>query len=318
MMRPIPEGELDLVAVGEVLLDFISEAPAERLEQADRFRRYLGGSVTNVAANLVRLGSKAAVVAKTGDDAFGRYIRHELARRGVITDYLLADPRLHTSVVFITRSAGTADFILCRGADACLEPADVPEELIAQARVVHASSFALSQEPSRSAVLKALRLARERGSLVSLDPNYHPALWGDDVPVEEVLAEAYRFADVAKPSWDDCQRLFGPGLRTRDYVDRFHRWGVPLVVLTRGPRGVLISHEGKLVDLASRDVTVSDATGAGDAFWAGFLAAMLDGRSLYEAALVGREVAELKLTTVGQLAGPIDKEALYQRIAESR
>lgn len=316
MMRPIPEGDLDLVAVGEALLDFISEEPAERLEQADRFRRHLGGSVTNLAANLVRLDGKAAVVARTGKDAFGRYIRNELDRLGVITDYLVADPQAHTSVVFITRSTGTANFISCRGADARLAPADVPEEVIARARVVHASTFALSREPSRSAVLKTLRLARERGRLVSLDPNYHPVLWGDDVPVEEVLTEAYRFTDVAKPSWDDCQRLFGPGLEAQAYIDRFHRWGVELVVLTQGPRGILISHEGELIDLASRDIVVSDATGAGDAFWAGFLVAMLDGRSLYEAALVGREMAELKLTTVGQLAGSIDKEAVYRRIAQ--
>lgn len=318
MTWQIPEGDIDVLSVGEALVDFISIEAVDRVEQADGFHCYLGGSVTNLAANVARLGGQAAVAARVGDDPFGRFVRREMERRGVITDYLKTDVATHTTLAFITRSAATADFVIYRGSDTCLLPKDVPQAAIERARVVHTSVFALSQESSRSAVLDTLRRARARGCLISLDPNYHPRLWDASRPAAEVLAEACRYVDVVKPSGDDCRRLFGAGTSVTDCVRHFHDWGVKRVVLTQGARGISIYEEGQLVHVKSRDVPVTDATGAGDAFWAGFLVATLDGRSLYEAVLFGREVAEMKVGTVGPIADTLDKVAIYQRIAAAR
>jgi len=88
------------------------------------------------------------------------------------------------------------------------------------------------------------------------------------------------------------------------------------VVLTQGAQGISIYEEGQSPrHVKSREVPVADATGAGDAFWAGLLVAVLDGRSLYEAVLFGREVAEIKLRAVGPIAGTLDREAIYRKIA---
>lgn len=317
MTLQIPEGAIDVLSVGEALVDFISTEPVDKVEQADGFRRYLGGSVTNLAANVARLGGQAAVAARVGDDPFGRFVRQEVKRQRVITDYLRTDVAARTTLAFITRSAATADFVIYRGSDAHLSPEDVPQTAIERSRVVHTSAFALSQESSRTAVLDTLRRARARGCLTSLDPNYHLSLWDTRQPVVEVLAEACRYVDVIKPSHVDCQRLFGADLSPSDCIRRFHDWGVKRVVLTQGPRGISICKEGQLLHVKSREVSVTDATGAGDAFWAGFLVATLDGRSLYEAVLFGREVAEMKLGMVGPIADALDKEAIYRRISAS-
>lgn len=315
MTWQIPEGDIDVLSVGEALVDFISTEAVHKVEQADGFRPYLGGSVTNLAANVAQLGGRAAVAARVGDDPFGRFVRREMKQRGILTDYLRTDAATHTTLAFITRSAATADFVIYRGSDARLSPEDVPQAAVERARVVHTSAFALSQESSRTAVLGALRRARVRGCLISLDPNYHPNLWDASRPAAEVLAEACRHVDVVKPSRVDCQRLFGADLSTTGCVRRFHDWGVKRVVLTQGAQGISIYEEGQLIRVRSREVPVTDATGAGDAFWAGFLVATLDGHSLYEAVLFGREVAEMKVGTVGPIADTLNKEAIYRRIA---
>ena len=316
MTWQIPEGDIDVLSVGEALVDFISTEAVGQVEEAGEFRRYLGGSVTNLAANVVRLGGRAAVAARVGDDPFGRFVRRRMERQGIITDYLKTDAAARTTLVFVTRSATTADFFVYRGSDARLSPEDVPQAAIERARVVHTSAFALSQESSRTAVLDTLRRAQARGCLTSLEPNYHPSLWDVSRSPDEVLAEACRYVDVVKPSRDDCQRLFGADLSLSHCAQRFHDWGVGKVILTQGAQGISIYEAGQsLRFVRSREVPVADATGAGDAFWAGFLVAVLDGRSLYEAVLFGREVAEIKLRMVGPIAGSLDREAIYRQVA---
>lgn len=313
----IPEGDIDVLAVGEALVDFISVEAVDEMEQAGGFRRYLGGSVTNTAANVVRLGGRAALIACVGDDPFGRFVSQEAERQGVITDYVKTDSTTHTTLAFITRSPTTADFVIYRGSDAQLSAEDVPQVVVERARAVHTSAFALSWESSRSAVLDTLRRARDRGCLISLDPNYHPSLWDDSRPAAEVLAEACQYVDLVKPSRDDCQRLFGRGLSLSDCARYFHNWGVGKVILTQGPQGISIYEGGQLLRVESREVPVADATGAGDAFWAGLLMAILEGHSLYKAVLCGRELAEMKVGTVGPMVSTIDKEAIYRKIASA-
>ena len=319
MTWQIPEGDIDVLSVGEALVDFISTEAVGQVEEAAGFRRYLGGSVTNLGVNVVRLGGRAAVAARIGDDPFGRFVRREVKRQGIITDYLKMDAASRTTLTVVTRSAATADFFIYRGSDARLSPEDVPQAAIERTKVVHTSAFALSQESSRTAVLDTLRRAQARGCLTSLDPNYHPSLWDASRSPDEVLAEACRYVDVAKPSRDDCKRLFGANLALSDCAQRFHDWGVGKVILTQGAQGISIYEQGQSPrHVKSREVLVADATGAGDAFWAGFLVAILDGRSLHEAVLFGREVAEIKVATVGPIAGTLDREAIYRQIAAAR
>ena len=121
----IPDGDLDLLAVGETLIDFISVEETDSLRNAYTFHKYQGGSPANIAVYVAKLGGKAAVVSKTGLGAFGQFLRQELQESGVFTDYLVMDRRVHTSVIFISRSKGTADFEAFRGGDYRLEPREV-------------------------------------------------------------------------------------------------------------------------------------------------------------------------------------------------
>lgn len=306
---------LDLVAVGEVLVDLISEQPAPSLERADRFRRFPGGQVANTAWNVSLLGGKAAVVGCVGADGFGRFLRRQLEQIGVATRYLYEVDGVPTTLSLIVRHTGTPDFLIHRGADALLSPDRVPARIIGQARALHTSAFGLSQEPARSAILYALRIAREAGCLVSLDPNYHPAIWDRTTPATEVLHRACRYVDLVKPSLDDCRRIFGPQVDLEECVSHFLDWGARVVVLTMGKEGALLAlADGERSTIPAHEVDVADATGAGDAFWAGLIAGLLDGLSPHQAAEVGRFVAERKLACVGPMREPMDRHQIYQTL----
>jgi sugar/nucleoside kinase (ribokinase family) len=175
-----PETEpLDVLTIGEMAVDFISVQKTDTLSNASTIRRYLGGSPANNAVSVSKLGGTSAVIAKTGIGAFGKFLKSELRRHGVTTDYLLMDHRTHTTVIFISSTTATPDFEEFRSGDYLLRPEEISEEAVAHARVVHASTFALSREPCRSAVIGAFRKAREMDKSVSLDPNYSRRVWPD-------------------------------------------------------------------------------------------------------------------------------------------
>jgi fructokinase len=311
------EPDLDLLAIGEVLIDFISTEVVASLREASTFTRYLGGSPANIAVNMAKLGCNTAIMAKTGIGAFGQFVKAELLYDGVNTDYLVMDHRVHTSVIFVSRTSGTPDFEPSRSGDYKLTPAEVSEEAIARARVVHASTWPLSRQPSRSAVKKAFKLAYEQGKIVSLDPNYSPAIWPNHQKAQIVMREIYSYVTITKASLDDAHRFFGPGEKPETYIEMLHELGPKTVIFTMGKEGSLISDDGRLLGhLTARPVDVVDATGAGDSFWAGFLTAMLDGHALERCALFAREIVEMKLTKVGFLPHTIDRDEIYARLPD--
>ncbi|GAB4531552.1 MAG: carbohydrate kinase [Anaerolineae bacterium] len=310
----IPPGDLDLVAIGETLVDFISLEETDWLRNAYTFRKYLGGSPANIAVHVAKLGGASAIISKIGIGAMGQFLKAELQRAGVTTDYLVMDHRVHTSVIFISRTARTADFEPFRSGDFMLEPREIDEVAIKRARVVHASTFALSRDPCRSAIEKAFKLARQYGKIISLDPNYSPTVWPNYQQAKEIICHMLSYATLCKPSLDDATRIFGPDKTPEEYIRLFHDMGPNIVVFTMGAKGMLLSYEDRLLHIPARRIKVVDATGAGDSFWAGFLVALLDGNPLERCALFAREIVERKLTTVGPLPDSIDRQEIYARI----
>ena len=307
----IPLGDLDTITIGEILIDFISLEETDSLRDAYTFRKYLGGSPANIAVNITKLGGTSALIGKTGIGAFGTFLKAELRKAGVVTDYLVMDHRVHTSFIFVSRTSRTPDFEASRNGDYQLEPREVEVEAIQRAKIIHASTFALSRPPMRQAIQKAFELAKENGKIISLDPNYSPLIWPNYAEAKEILPQMMAYADITKPSLDDARRFFGEGKTTEEYIDLFHEMGPGIVVLTMGADGILLSHKGSITSIPARPIKVVDATGAGDSFWAGFLVALLDGHTLERCALFAREIVERKLSTVGPLPDNLDRGEIY-------
>lgn len=308
------ERHLDILAIGETLIDLVSDAEQESLLESRTFHMYPGGQATNLVLNASRLGASATLVARVGDDTFGPFLRHHLEAAGVSTDYLYTTPHTPTTLVIVTRSRITPDFAVYRGADAQMIPADMPLSLLPTTSIVHTSAFALSREPSRSTVIDFVVQAHKVGCLITFDPNYHLRLWEMDADPLSVFARFYPYVFLTKPSLDDCIRLFGASQTPEEYATRFLTLGAQHVVLTMGKAGVLLADAEGMSFQPAPVVEVVDVTGAGDSFWAGLLTAIIDGYCIADAARVGQAMAAIKIQQVGPLMQMIDRTNLYTQL----
>jgi len=311
--------KFEVLSVGETLVDFISHERVNSLRAAAKFTRYLGGQPANVAVYVAKLGARSAVLSRVGADRFGEFLEEQLQYHGVSTEALLRTDEMPTTSVFLTQTTGVPDFQVNRGADMLLNIRDVSEELIARAQVVHTSCFALSREPARSAIRRALRLAHRGGKLVSLDPSYSSRVWPDKVEAWEVLAQILPYVTVVKPSLEDARRLFDYNMEEDELevvcLRKFHDLDAQVVIFTRSGGAVTVSDGATVEHVGSLPpVEVVSVIGGRDAFWGALLIAHLDGKPWPFCVRFAHEVAALKLRTVGHVERLINRWAIYQRL----
>lgn len=172
---------LDVITIGRSSVDLYGVQVGGRLEDMGSFRKYIGGSPTNIAAGAARLGLKSAVITRVGDEHMGRFIREELAREGVDVRCVKTDPARLTALVLLgIRDDHQFPLIFYREncADMALCEEDIDEAFIASAGALVVTGTHLSHPRTEAAVLKALRLARKHGLRTALDIDYRPNLWG--------------------------------------------------------------------------------------------------------------------------------------------
>lgn len=311
--------KLDVLAVGETLVDFISHEKVRSLRTAAQFTRYLGGQPANVAVYVAKLGGRSAVLSKVGKEFFGEFLEEQLQRHGVSTEALRYTEEDTTTTLFITRTVSVPDFEANRGADTLLNTKDVSEALIARARAVHTTAFALSREPQRGAVRRALRLAHRDGKVVSFEPNYDPRIWPDKEEAWEVISQVLPNVTIVKASLEDARRLFDFNMDEEALeaacLREFHDLGAKVVIVTRSGGVVTVSHNGTVERVGPLPtVEVESVTGGRDAFWSGLLVAHLDGKPWPFCVRFAHEVATIKLQVVGHVEQMIDRAELYRRL----
>lgn len=256
---------MDLYSIGEMLIDFVPGS------EPGSYIRNAGGAPANLAIAAARNGLEAAMCCAVGDDDFGRFLQATLAENGVRCVKRELCREAVTTMAFITLSeTGERSFTFARkpGADMFIREADVREADIREAVIVHAGSCSLSASPAAEATAKALRLGCQMNKLVSFDLNYRDMMWNNSpetcaAKVREVLP----YVDLLKVADDEAFVLGGeealPGL--------MERYGLTLVVETRGDRGAVGFFRGERIPVSGRSARCLDATGAGDAFWGGLL-----------------------------------------------
>ena len=258
----------DLYCIGEMLIDFIPG------NERGSYVRNAGGAPANVAIAAARQGLASAMCCSVGDDDFGRFLLDVLRENGVevIKDTLCKEAI--TTMAFVTLDeSGDRSFTFARkpGADMLLASEDVKEEQIADSAVIHAGSFALSASPEAEATEKAMRLAAAHGRFVSFDLNYRDMIWRNDFDAcAGAVRRVLQYVDALKLSEEEVALLCGeegiPAL--------MELYGIRVVVETLGEKGARCFFDGKSFDVPGRKAVCVDATGAGDAFWGGFLSAL--------------------------------------------
>lgn len=299
---------IDILCVGEVLIDFIGHQSDVLINDTRDYHRYLGGSPTNVAMNSSRLGLKAMIIGTVGNDGFGEYIYDRLNSINVVTDNIKKINDKPTSVVFVSQSKGTPDFIPFREADYEITENQISKETLLKTKIFHTTCFALSKNPAQTTILKKAEEAYNLGCKLSIDLNYAKKLWNTQEQAMNVIKSYSRFNPLIKISEDDLFRLFEKELPHQEIFDYLHNLGVDIVCLTLGSKGVKLSQKGKeLIQLPAIKIDkVMDTTGAGDAFWSGFLFAYIKEKNIKECLQIALKLAALKLQNVGRLPDNIN------------
>ena len=302
--------ELDVVAVGELLADIISTKLVPSFKEAEQFDRYFGGSPANISMNVSSLGATSALITKVGADGLGDYLKDKLITGGVEVSGVVTSEKYNTSIVLVTQSKESPDFIAYRNAEKYIQETDINKDLIANTKIVHLSTFALSAPVTRKTLVKIIKEAKQENKLISLDPNYRSQLWEGEEHGPSFIKRLLSDINIVKPSLDDAEALFGAGSSPEEYIAKFHDAGVELVILTLGADGIIVSTRNEKLKLDTLATEVVDTTGAGDAFWSGLYASLVDGDKLRTAVKVGNATAALALKQVGALADLPSKDQI--------
>jgi sugar/nucleoside kinase (ribokinase family) len=302
---------IDILSAGELLIDMITAEFVQTLDEAALFKRIPGGSPANLAMNMARLGNKALLVASVGNDDMGSVLRNYVEKTGVDTNYILSvdEP---TTLILVTRSASVSDFQAYRGADSMLSIRQFPYNLFEDISIFHTTCFAMSRNPARNVIMQAAEKARRVNCQLSIDANYSPKIWPEQLEAQRTVSEYCRMGALVKVSDVDWSRLYDDSTPSPDAViDHFLKMGATEVCYTLGADGCWVGDATDRHFLPARPVEVKDTTGAGDAFWSGYLTARLDGKTLVECATAARSMAELKLSLFGALPDSIDRNMVY-------
>jgi fructokinase len=293
------EASVDLLVVGESLVDYVNSADGSR-------RSHPGGSPFNVAVGLARLGRDVGLLTRYGSDPDGELLAAHLKRNGVT---LLADPldSFPTSVAearLDAKGAATYEFRLHSDIPTGVT---VPDDL----RAVHTGSIGAFVEPSASHVRELLVEVRDRVT-ISYDPNCRPTLMGTPDNARPAIEGLIRLADVVKVSTDDILWLY-PARTHEESAREWLSFGPAIVVVTRSAEGSWgVCAQGEV----ARDpfpVKVVDTVGAGDAFQSGLL------DSLFRRGLLGREArAALRAIDTDTLGAVLDDAGLVSAMTVGR
>jgi fructokinase len=272
---------MDIVTLGELLIDLFPVKVGQRLGEVEAFTPKPGGAPANVAVAAQRLGASTAFIGKVGQDPFGHALNKVLEAECVDTRGLRFDDEARTTMAVIAMpDVNSAEFFFYRnpGADYRLRTDELDTSLLRGTKAFHFGSLSLTHEPARSATYEAARIAREAGALVSYDVNYRPALWEEPQDALQQAQKMLSKVDLLKVNEQEVALLSGLDHIDPTKLDQLEQAakallqkGPTLVVVTLGEHGSYFQTEDGGEYVPPFKVKIIDAIGCGDAFIAGLL-----------------------------------------------
>ncbi len=264
---------LDLIACGELLIDFVSTVSGVSLIEAPTFKKAPGGAPANVAVGIARLGLSSGFVGMVGQDDFGDFLIQTLQYQSVDTSGLKQTTKARTALAFVSlKEDGERDFMFYRNpsADMFFAASDLDPSYLQNTKIFHYGSISLGAQASRDATLQAVEIARRQGAFISYDPNLRLNLWPSEEEARAGMQLGWSRADLIKVSEEELHFLSGQEDLERGAHHLWHE-RLKLLVVTQGAAGcTYFTPEGR-GSIPGIPVKAIDATGAGDAFVAGLL-----------------------------------------------
>jgi 2-dehydro-3-deoxygluconokinase len=315
--RPVSAGEAGewsmtdggLVTAGETM-GLVVQAEPGHLRNGEAMTFGMGGSESNVAIGVRRLGVPATWVGRLGADPAGELIRREL-RAEQVAVAAVPDPAPTGLMIRWRPIAGHGRVVYHRreSAGSHLQPADIPADAVRRAGVFHSSGITLAIGPGpAAAVAHAIGLARAAGTTVSFDLNYRQALW-PPADAAAAIAAILPHCDVVFAGEHEAEMVAGvsdPMTAAR----ALEAMGPSQVLIKLGAEGCLALIDGQTHEVGAPAVTVVDTVGAGDAFVAGYLAELIVGAAPAQRLATAVAAGASAVTVPGDWEGLPDRESL--------
>jgi 5-dehydro-2-deoxygluconokinase len=283
--------DLELLTVGRISVDLYAEQLRIPIRHVRTFRKSIGGTATNVAVSAARLGHRAAVFTKVGDDPFGDYVRWALSETfHVDTRFVGTDPVLRTPLAFAELDPPEDPRIIFyrepKAPDLNLTLDDIDADVVRRVPVLWVAAGALADEPSRSTV-HALLAERGRRPETVFDLDWRPQLWDSPVSASREVQRALAHVTLAIGNRAECEIAVGTA-DSYAAADRLLALGVSGALVKLGEDGVLVATaDGGHELVPAYPVDVVCALGAGDAFGGAFCHGLLQGWDLPRCARYG-------------------------------
>lgn len=264
------EEDMDVVALGELLIDFTENGVSSQGNPL--FEANPGGAPCNVLAMLSGLGHTTAFIGKVGNDFFGKQLEEAITEVGIDAKGLLKDNDVHTTLALVhTYPDGDRDFSFYRnpGADMMLTEEEVPVDIVKSARIFHFGTLSMTHERVRLATKKAIAIAQDAGAIISFDPNIREPLWNSLDDAREQVLYGLQQCDILKISDNEIQWLTGEDDFTEGVRWINMRYHIPLILVSMGKEGSRAYYQDKMVEVAPFiQKNTIETTGAGDTFCA--------------------------------------------------
>jgi 5-dehydro-2-deoxygluconokinase len=273
--------QLEIVTMGRISVDLYPEQIGVSLAEVRTFNKSLGGSATNVAVGAARLGRRSAVITRVGADGFGEYLRKALEGFGVYAGWVGTDPALRTPLAFCEIFPPDHFPLLFyrepKAPDLNLVPDDFDAATVASVPLLWTTGVGLSEEPSRSTTLDAMRAHRGRIRVHDLD--YRPMLWKDGGEATRWAKEAVRLSTVVVGNQSEVEMAVGTR-EAEPAAEALLDLGVELAIVKLGPLGVFARDRQTSVLVPPVPVETLCGLGAGDAFGGALCHGLLAGWDL--------------------------------------
>jgi sugar/nucleoside kinase (ribokinase family) len=272
-----------------------------RLVLVDEMELHIGGCAVNTATALARLGIPVEIIGRVGTDPFGDFVLQQLAEQGIGVRNVSRDPKAGTSATMVMVDPdGERRFVHYLGANAHLTLDDVDLSVIESAEILHVAGALVLPGLDGKPTAELMQRAKATGVTTFLD-----VVWDDTGRWMELLGPCLPYTDYFIPNLTEAQALLGLEMEEPEDIARaLLGHGVGTVVLKLGADGcLLMTHTGEAMHFPAFEVDVVDATGAGDAFAAGFIAGVWQGRSLEQTARFANAVGGLCVTGLGAAGG---------------
>ncbi|MGV7117999.1 5-dehydro-2-deoxygluconokinase [Paenibacillus kyungheensis] len=288
----------DMIAIGRACIDLNATEYNRPMEETMTFTKYVGGSPVNIAIGSSKLGLKTGFIGKLADDQHGRFISNYIQNLGIDITGVVIDQAGHKTGLAFTeiKSPEECSILMYREnvADLYLEPDEVSEDYIKQASVLLVSGTALSQSPSREAIIKAVSLARKHQVKVIFELDYRPYTWTSKEQTSIYYTLVAEQADIVigtRDEFDILENRIGENEQTIAYL---FQHTPQLIVIKHGIEGsYAYTKSGDVFQSKAYMTKVLKTFGAGDSYASAFLYALFAGKDIATALKYGSASASI-------------------------